>query len=233
MLAAVQSGRISEARIDQSVTRILTLKSRLGLLQNAQVDASKAASSVGTPQQNATAAKTAADSITLVRNQTGTLPLAESSGAHVLVTGWGLGTTQTLATSIATRGVTTQRVYTGSNPNAATIAASVAAANASDDVVVTTNNAWGDAGQQALVQALLGTGKPVTVVSLAGPYDLAYFDSAPTYIAAYGFQAGTLNALVATLFGTQPRGHLPVTIHRADDASEILVPYGTGRSYPR
>ncbi len=233
VLAAVQSGRITEARIDQSVTRILRLKTRLGLLQNSQVDAANAASLVGTPQQNAVAAKAATDSITLVRNQTGTLPLAEGTGGHLLVTGWGAGTTQTLATSIAAHGVTTQRVYTGSNPNAAAIANAVAAANASDEVVVTTDNAWGDAGQQALVHALLDTGKPVTVVSLGGPYDLAHFDSAATYVAAYGYQADTLDALVTVLFGGQPRGHLPVTIHRADDPTKVLEPYGTGLGYPR
>ena len=233
VLAAVQSGRLTEARIDQSVTRLLTLKTRLGLFQNSQVDVSKVASSVGTPQQNAVAAKTAADSITLVRNQSSTLPLAEGSGARTLVTGWGAGTTQTLATSIATHGVTTQRVYTGSNPSAALIASAVAAANASDQVVVTTDNAWGDTGQQALVQALLATSKPVTVVSLGGPYDLANFASAPTYVAAYGYQPATLDALVAMLFGGQPRGHLPVTIHRVDDQTKILEPYGKGLGYPR
>jgi beta-N-acetylhexosaminidase len=233
VLAAVASGRLTEARIDESVTRLLRLKTRLGLFENSQVDVSHAASSVGTAQQHATSAKTATDSITLVRNQAGTLPLAGGTGAHVLVTGWGAGTTQTLTGAIATHDVSSQRVYTGSNPSAATIAAAVAAANASDDVVVTTNNAWGDNGQQALVHALLGTGKPVIVVSLGGPYDLAYFASAPTYIAAYGYQPDTLSALVAAVFGAQPRGHLPVTIHRADDPAKILVPYGTGLGYRR
>ncbi|HEY7049990.1 MAG TPA: glycoside hydrolase family 3 N-terminal domain-containing protein, partial [Jatrophihabitantaceae bacterium] len=175
VLDAVHSGRLTETRIDQSVTRLLTLKQKLGLLDNAQVDVSKAPSSVGTPAQNAAATKSAADSITLLRNNSHDLPFAANTGKKVLVTGWGLGTTQTLATSIATKGVTTQRVYTGSAPSPALINSAVTAANASDAVVVTTDNAWGDAGQQALVKALLATGKPVAVVALGGPYDLAYF----------------------------------------------------------
>jgi hypothetical protein len=44
-----------------------------------------------------------------VRNQAGTLPLVGGSGHHVLVTGWGAGTTQTLTSAIATRGVTSRR----------------------------------------------------------------------------------------------------------------------------
>jgi beta-N-acetylhexosaminidase len=228
--AAVQSGAISESRIDQSVLRVLHLKEKLGLFRNALVDASAATSKVGTPAQHAVSARTAAHSITLVRNSGGVLPLAGGTGDKVLVTGWGYGTTMTLAAEIATHGVSTQRVYTGSDPSQATIDASVAAARESDAVVVTTDSAWGDAGQQALVKALLDTGKPVVVVALAAPYDLAYFPSAPTFVAAYGYQPDTLSALVADLFGAQPLGHLPVTI-RSADGSTIIAPFGTGLRY--
>lgn len=225
--AAAQSGEISQSRLDESVLRILRLKQRLGLFDHALVDVSAAASSVGTPAQHAISARTAADSITIVRNNDGVLPFAGGTGDKILVTGWGSGTTRTLAASIATHGVTTQRVYTGSNPGQATIAAAVSAAQASDAVVVTTNSAWGDAGQQTLVKALLDTGKPVVVVALAAPYDLAYFPSAATFVAAYGYQPDTLAALVDDLFGSQPQGQLPVTI-RSADGSTIIAPFGTG-----
>jgi beta-N-acetylhexosaminidase len=227
---AVNSGEISEARLDQSVLRILTLKQKLGLFRNAQVDAGAAAANVGTPDQNATAARTASDSITLVRNSDGTLPFAPNSGKKVLVTGWGAGTTQTLAGSIATHGVTTQRVYTGSNPSTATRNAAVTAARASDLVVVTTDNAWGDSGQQELVHELYQTGKPVVVVALGGPYDLAYVPEATAFVAAYGYQPATLSALVEDLFGAEPQGHLPVTIS-TPDGSGVVAAYGTGLHY--
>jgi beta-N-acetylhexosaminidase len=227
---AVTSGAASQARLDQSVLRILRLKQKLGLFRNAQVDAANAASKVGTPAQNATAAHTAADSITLVRNRQHALPLAPGSGEKVLVTGWGATSTQTVADSIATRGVITQRVYTGSNPNAASIAAAVSAAQASDYVVALTNNAWGDAGQQQLVEALQATGTPVVVVAVGGPYDLAYVPDVHTFVAAYGYQPATLDALVNMLFGTQPGGRLPVTI-RTPDGSAVVAQYGTGAHY--
>ena len=228
--AAVQSGEVSQARLDESVLRILRLKEKLGLFRNAMVDASAAAHRVGTPDQLATAARTASDSITLLRNAEAILPLAANTGKHALVTGWGSGTTQTLTDSIATHGVTTQRLYTGSNPSQALIDAAVAAARASDDVVVTTDNAWADPGQQALVRALEATGTPVVVVALGGPYDLAYLAEAPTFIAAYGYQPATLTALVADLFGAQPKGHLPVTV-RSPDGSSVVAAYGTGLHY--
>jgi beta-N-acetylhexosaminidase len=231
VLDAVHSGRISQARIDQSVTRILRLKQKLGLFDNPMVEVSAVPGSVGTASQNAAAAQAATDSITLLRNDDGTLPLTSNSGQHVLVTGWGLGTTQTLTNLVAAHGVTAQRLYTGTTPTQAAINAAVTAAASSDEVVVTTDNAWGNSAQQALVKALLATGKPVTVMAMGGPYDLAYFDAAPTYLAAYGYQPATLSRLVDVLFGAQPEGHLPVTIHRADDPTKVLVPYGTGLRY--
>lgn len=227
---AVQSGEVTMARLDQSVQRILDLKQRLGLFQNAMVDSSAAASKVGTPQQLATAARAGSDSITLVRNSDGTLPLADGSGKKVLVTGWGLGTTATLASAISTHGVTTQRVWTDQGEYPSANAAAVAAAKDSDYVVVTTDNAWGSTGQQSVVEQLLATGTPVIVVALGGPYDLAYVPGVQTYVAAYGYQPPTLNALVADLFGSQPLGHLPVTI-RSPDGSTVIARYATGLRY--
>lgn len=229
VLAAVHDGTISQARIDQSVSRILRLKQRLGLFDGAQVDASQAASRVGTPSQLATAARTAADSITLVRNGAGTLPLAEGSGKQILITGWGASSTQILAAQVAGHGAQTQRVYTGSAPSSATIARAVAAAQASDEVVVTTNNAWGDAGQQNLVHQLVATGKPVTVLALGAPYDLGYLPDVQTFLAGYGYQPDSLNALVAVLFGTQPRGRLPVTVRGSDGS--VVAGWGCGLHY--
>jgi beta-N-acetylhexosaminidase len=146
-----------------------------------------------------------------------TLPLAPDTGAKTLVTGRGSGTIQTLATTIAAHGVSTQRVYTGSAPNAR--------------VFLTTNNAWGDASQQSLAKTLLATGKPVVVVALGGPYDLAYLPAATTFLAAYGYQNVTLSALVASLFGSQPGGHLPVSVGSADGSSDVVARFGTGLHY--
>ncbi|MEO6700673.1 MAG: glycoside hydrolase family 3 N-terminal domain-containing protein [Jatrophihabitantaceae bacterium] len=231
VLAAVQSGAIPVARLDQSVRRILTLKSKLGLFSNAQVDAGQAASRVGTPSQLAVAAKAGTDSITLLRNSANTLPLQAQTQQKLLVTGWGAGTTQTLAGAIAEHGLITQRVYTGSAPSSAAIAAAVSAAKASDRVLVTTNNAWSDPGQLALVNALVATGRPVIVAALGAPYELGYLPSVATFVAGYGYQPATLSALVAMLFGAQPSGHLPVTIHSATDPSVVVARYGSGLHY--
>jgi beta-glucosidase len=85
LLKAVADGKVSEARIDQSVSRILTLKFRLGLFEHPFVDASKANAAVEDPANRTLARKAAQESLVLLKND-GTLPLSHK--AHkVLVTG--------------------------------------------------------------------------------------------------------------------------------------------------
>lgn len=228
VLDAVHSGAISGARLDQSVTRVLTLKKKLGLFDNPYTTTDAATNNVGTPKQLATMAGIAQHAITLVKNDDHVLPLAANSGKKVLVTGWGATGTPALASQVGAHGVTAQSLVTGTAPSAATIAKAVAAAQQNDIVVVTTDNAWGSTGQQDLVKALLATGKPVVVISQGGPYDIAHFTAAPTYLAAYGYQPNSLTAAVNTLFGANPTGRLPVTIHAADDSGTTLYRLGYG-----
>ncbi|HEV7962458.1 MAG TPA: glycoside hydrolase family 3 N-terminal domain-containing protein [Actinoplanes sp.] len=220
VLDAVAAGTVAEARIDASVRRILRMKARLGLFGDQPVPTPV----VGTPEQVATMADIAARSVTSLRDTA--LPLQPGQG--VLVTGWGVSTTQNLTNGLIARGLSTTRFYTGS-PTAAVIAQAVAAAQAADVTVVTTYNAWGDLNQQNLVAALLATGKPIVVASVGGPYDIAYFPQATTYLAAYDYQPVSVTALADVLAGrTQATGRLPVTI-RSADGSAVLFPYGSPR----
>lgn len=79
----VANGSVSVARINQAVTRILTLKFKLGLFDHPMVDAAKADAAV-TAGRDVTL-KAAQESVTLLRNQNNTLPLSPS--AHIVVTG--------------------------------------------------------------------------------------------------------------------------------------------------
>src|SRR4029450_12136234 len=78
MLQDVRRGLISERRVNEGVTRILTLKFKRGLSAHPLVDPAKADAAV---KANRDLARRAADqSITLLRNQNGTLPLATNRG---------------------------------------------------------------------------------------------------------------------------------------------------------
>ena len=79
----VQNGSIPMWRLNQAVTRILTLKFKLGLFDHPYVDATKANAAIS---GHVDLTRQAADeSMTLLRNQNGALPLSASS--HVTVVG--------------------------------------------------------------------------------------------------------------------------------------------------
>jgi beta-glucosidase len=75
LVEAVRTGKISEARLDQSVQRILELKFRLGLFENPFVDAARAAGIVGSPSFRQAALGAQRKSLVLLENRRATLPL--------------------------------------------------------------------------------------------------------------------------------------------------------------
>jgi beta-glucosidase len=74
--ALVRSGRVSEARIDVSARRLLRVKFALGLFDEALVDETKAHTVVGNPDFRAAGLRAQKDSLTLLTNADGLLPLA-------------------------------------------------------------------------------------------------------------------------------------------------------------
>jgi beta-glucosidase len=83
---AVADGKVTEDRINQSVSRILTLKFRLGLFEHPFVDANAANAAVENPAAHQLARKAAQESLVLLRND-GTLPLSRHHARRILVTG--------------------------------------------------------------------------------------------------------------------------------------------------
>jgi beta-glucosidase len=84
LLEDVHNGSVSVARINDSVRRILTLKFRLGLFDHPYVDPAQADAAVTVNKP--LARKAADESITLLRNQGGVLPLSKNA-SKLVVTG--------------------------------------------------------------------------------------------------------------------------------------------------
>ena len=100
--------------------------------------------------------------------------------------------------------------------------------------MVLTQKAWDTkvtdplAKQQKLVKDLLATGKTVIVVAVRDPYDIAYFDAAPTYLATYGYAAVSMESLTKVLYGEiAPTGKLPVDIPKAGEPQAPCTPSAT------
>jgi beta-N-acetylhexosaminidase len=169
----------------------------------------------------ALAAEVAGRSLTLVRTGPGTLPL--TAGARIAaimpaptdMTPADTSSTVSPGLGAALRavGLEVEEVVVPHAPMPADLAGAVAAVERSTAVVVGTTAALGEPGQAGLVDALVGTGRPVVTVSLRTPFDLAAYPRATTHVAAYGLLPPTLAALAEALVGRAPFvGRLPAAI---------------------
>jgi len=178
---------------------------------------------VGAAEHQSLARELAERSVTLLRNDAGLIPMRLDPGARVLAVMprprnlTPADSSETvepgLASALRRRLASVEEVVTGHPPTADEIAAARQRASEADLVVIGTINAWFDAAQAELVEALLGTGVPVITVSLRVPFDLARYPSAATHLCTYSILPPSLDALVNGLMGEIPfRGRLPAAV---------------------
>ncbi|MBT2901031.1 MULTISPECIES: glycoside hydrolase family 3 protein [unclassified Streptomyces] len=242
VLEAVRGGEISEARVDESILRILRLKSRLGLFRDPFVSRRGVERTVGSRAHRAAADRIAERTTTLLADPGATLPLSRRSHRDLLVVGADpaspSGTTgpptSTLRDAFSEMGFTATALSTGTAPNQAKIAEAVAAAGGRDAVVVATYNVTATSSQRTLVTALVATGVPVVAVAVRNPYDVAHLTGTgvAASLAAYSWTDVELRAAARVIAGhAEPEGTLPVPVQRADDPTQVLYPVGHGLSY--
>ncbi|MEA2444579.1 MAG: beta-glucosidase, partial [Thermoleophilales bacterium] len=82
LTAEVNSGRVSQARVNDAVRRILTKKFELGLFEHPFTDR-RNIDQVGSAEHHALARRAAAESQVLLKNRSGTLPLSGRSDVYV------------------------------------------------------------------------------------------------------------------------------------------------------
>jgi beta-N-acetylhexosaminidase len=240
VLAAVRSGEISEARIDESIRRILRLKAKLGLFHEPYVTHDAVDRTVGTRPHLATADRIAERTTTLLLNEGGLLPLDSARRPNLLVVGADAASpsgttgppTATLAGALAELGFTTTVLPTGTAPTTAKIDEAVAAAAGKDAVVVGTYNVTATSSQRTLVSRLAATGVPVVTVAIRNPYDIARLTGQRATLATYSWTDVELRAAARVIAGrARPEGRLPVPVQRADDPTRVLHPVGYGLTY--
>ncbi|MFJ6566054.1 glycoside hydrolase family 3 protein [Streptomyces sp. NPDC091292] len=238
--AAVQSGEITEQRLDESILRILALKERRGLFSDPYVTDRGVDRTVGTRAHLAEADRIAEATTTLLVNERRLLPLSRRTHKNVLVVGADpaspSGTTgpptTVLAKALTELGFAATALSTGTAPSRALIDAAVAAAQGKDAVVVGTYNMTATNSQRTLVDALMATGVPVVAVAIRNPYDAARLPGVGAVLAAYSWTDVELRAAVRVIAGrARPRGKLPVPVPTAADPTKELYPVGYGLSY--
>lgn len=232
---AVNSGDISEGRLEQSVERILTLKLNRSIVK-AEVEkslAEKVANAlqvVGSPEHKAIEKEAAEKSITLVKNDA-VLPLNVSPEEKIVVVGGSGFSINLLAAEVQKHHPGTVHVNASGQLNASQLAQ---VQGAKYIIVGTYTSSVGgraqDAGQMVMTRQLIETGVPVIAVGARNPYDVMSYKAVDAYLVQYGFRPASFEAAANTIFGkNNPTGKLPVTIYNHDGS--VLYGFDHGLGY--
>lgn len=213
LLEAVRSGEVSEKRLNESVERVLSLKSRLGVpnpLDPGDAD---------TPDMRALSRDAHRRSVTVLRSEPELLPLRRQQGsvaivaatlepsvhAGVVTTAAGATAAAALSEALRARGVSARVV-----PAAQAVTTEAKTGRAT---IVVTQNAWKDAGQAGAARKLIEAAPRAVVVAVRDPYDAVTLASARTFMCSYSPRPEAMEAVATVLTGEEEAtGRLPVRL---------------------
>ena len=231
---AVTSGRIPMERLDESVRRQLAWKYELGLFKQRITPLDQIDRIVGGADTIALTDEIATKAITLVRNESGTLPLDKNAKIAVLGLSNGFDGPSTMGSLVSTLragGVRFAPAYLQENSTAEQLAVARKAVAESDVVIVglygrvrsgARNSVGIPENGAAILRELLVSNKKVIGISFGNPYVLGSFPEMQTYLVAYGDMPSLQRASARAILGTQDiTGKLPITLPG-------LHPRGTG-----
>lgn len=274
ILDCVHEGSLSMEDLDRAAGSVLRVKFVLGLFDHPLVDPSLNAKVQRTPAHLATSLESARESMTLLKNENHLLPLSRTIqkiaviGPNANVARYGdyerEGVGERISLLDGVRALLPSAVITfndGKDIQAATVkakGADVAILGLGEDP--TTSGEGHDrtnldlpGNQEALLEAIAATGKPVILVLENGrPLTIGWAkEHVPAILEAWYPGEFGGKAIAETLFGiNNPGGHLPITFpknvgqipafynydpsrsHRyVDDDGKPLFPFGFGLSY--
>ena len=209
LLSAVKSGRISQARLDQSVERIL--KSKAAAFDRRFVDVDAVGTIVASAAHQRLAQTIASRAITVVGNRNNTVPLKLEPETSVLI----LSESSTLFDSFKAHHPNTNEARIPGKPEVEAILPQlIRGANEADLVIAGIINNE----QAALVQQIsLATKTPIIAIALGSPYTLRGCPGASASIATYDLHDASVSAAVEVILGAQEaQGKLPVQLSIGD-----------------
>jgi beta-N-acetylhexosaminidase len=222
MVRAVASGRISVARLDQSVRRVLELKLRMGLFSERLVDLDRVEQVVANPEFLATARRITEQALVLLKDSLATVERLRRTPGRLAVVAVSerrsLG--GVLAAELRGAGYTVDLVQVGSEPNAEERARVDAAIRGAPVTILATAVRWGSnrgtIGLQPATAQFLGMvsrRQPTVLVSFGSPYVIGQVPGAASYLVAWSATALSERAVAAALAGHNPiTGTAPIGI---------------------
>ena len=234
---AVKSGRISEARIEESARRIMAAKYDLGLAEQRLTPLDTIDRVVGSKDVVALANEIAEHAITLVRDEDKLVPLKkltpETKIFNLAITNGDdrLWVSNGFVSQLDRSGVKVETIVLDDRSSDRDVQKAIDHAKAADLVLASlygrvrtgqvSSVGVPNAGARAL-NALLGTKTPVIGISFGNPYLLQSFPDLQTYLVAYGDMPSLQQATARALLGEiDITGKLPISLPG-------LYPRGTG-----
>lgn len=226
---AAQSGEITEARINESVRRILAAKAKLGLDRQRLADIGQLDRLLGTNEHQTTAQQIIENAITLVRDKRGDLPLKLTPQQKVLFIsmvdnseGWRDGVPgKAFFAALTKRHSNSTNVYVTDRTPAGELDLIKKLATTSDAVIVNSfirvSSFKGSIdmsdGEMALLKYLSSTEKPFAFVLYGSPYLLSFVPELPTYVLTYEYYPAAEEAALRAVLGEiEFKGKLPIEL---------------------
>jgi beta-N-acetylhexosaminidase len=224
VLAAVQSGRLTRRRIQESVVKLLSAKEKVGLDRKRFVDLEGISDIVDSPESNEKALEIAGRAVTLVRNEGNMIPIArpESAGYVVMPESRFTSEGQSFITEVRKHAQRASITTWDPSYTRQQIEDGLAKLNTCESYVVaaytsvgayrgTVGMLGGELGYA--LETLIATGKPIALIALGNPYVLRSFPKVTAYLATFSNVPLSEVGAVQALFGDIAiRGHLPVSI---------------------
>jgi beta-N-acetylhexosaminidase len=236
---AARSGRIPEARINQSVRRILMAKARLGLYRQKLVDIDALSQKISSKESLRQAALTFESAATLVKNEGDVLPLPTlSKKIAVLSLSSDPGdyfAGRAFAEGVRKRCPEAQIFYADADTGRESLEEAVAKSSEADAVVCALfsrlSDRKGSVGLDSkhidLIKRFAEGERPIVILSFGSPYFLRYFPDVDAYLCLYQNTPQTQDIAARAIFGEMEiKGKLPVSL-------PDLYPIGHGILLPK
>jgi beta-N-acetylhexosaminidase len=224
VVAAVRDGRVSEARLDASVRRVLALKRRLGLFRRRTVSLDSVALVVGSAGFQRSADSIAARSIVLATDRDGLVARVREGRQRIALVAYGDDRSptvgQTLAAELRARGhtVSLTRLWPQSGP-ASYDTARVALAGADIALFAVAARPLPWDAERLTLPAALGTlidstaaSRPTILASFGSPYILRQAPSVGTFLLGWLANPAMERAMAGALGGAAITGRLPIRV---------------------
>lgn len=177
IMEAVKSGRISEAKLNEAVERILKLKEHYLFSKTGNIQSTDLLKKVNTPEYRALAQKIAA--LALKSTEKEPNKMTDLSDHKIFVVAPEILQTALYQTSLFKIGKSTDSYFFKSlNPLNSEMEAAKKQAEAADVIVVCSYNAWKNPFAVTLTESLIELGKPLILLSLRDPLDADLFSDA-------------------------------------------------------